>query len=55
MHFLANFDSVGVRNAAHHATKQQELIMSLGLTNVAGVYIFLPDSHISVHDFRSSQ
>lgn len=48
MHFLANFDSVGVGNAAQHrATKQEELILSLGLTNVAGVHIFLQDLHLS--------
>lgn len=53
MHFLANFDSVGVGNAAHCATEQEELILYLGLTNMEGVYILLQDFHLRVHDFRS--
>lgn len=47
MHFLANFDSLGVGNAAqHHAPRQQELILSLGLTNRAGAHILLQDLHL---------
>lgn len=54
MHFLASFDSVGAGNAAQCATKQQELILSLGLTNMEGVYIFLQDLHLRVHDLEAS-
>lgn len=53
MYFFANSDLVGVGNAAHHDTKQQESILSLGLKNVEGVYIFLQDLHLGVLDFRS--
>lgn len=54
MQFLENFESAGVGNAAHRATKQQESILSLGLTNMESVYIFLQDLHLALMTLEAS-